>query len=301
MNYEEYLNSTPKKRMTNFMNTLSITNKTPEYFINWIKVYRNTKKYEIHLNTLNYLVGKDNIEEEAFNLFQKQPKLLEAIPSLLANREDSTDFLIMEDNILTPKNLNFDKIDKDRLDEYIKFIDETGLLSFIQNKANMSLVDYVYGVESGLDSNARKNRSGSTMEKIVDSFIDEVSKQLDIEYMEQATANKIETMWNKKIPVDRSNRRFDFAIFNKRTNKLFLVETNYYNSGGSKLKAVAGEFSTLNKLIKSSEDSITFIWITDGQGWKTAKAPILEAFYDVDCIFNLKNLSDNFLENILNF
>jgi type II restriction enzyme len=289
---------TPQEKIDFFMDTLSITNKTPDYFVNWEKVYRNTRKYELHLTTMNYLIGKENIIQEATKLFTEQPRLLEAIPSLLASRDSDSDFLVMEDTDLIPMNLNFSLIDETRIDEYVKYMEDTGLLKFIQQYAKMSLVDYVYGVEAGLDSNARKNRSGSTMENIVENFIEETSEVVNIEYISQASAIAIKKKWNKDVPVDKSNRRFDFAIYNKDTDKLFLLETNYYNGPGSKLKAVAGEFSTLNTLISTAEEDITFIWITDGQGWKTTYYPLLEAFHSIEYILNLKLLSDDFLEEI---
>src|SRR5699024_3607266 len=195
MKLSEYEKLNPTKKLENFINTLSITNKMPDYFVNWQKVYRNTRKYEKHLNTLNYLIGKENIIEEANVLFREQPRLLEAVPSLLASREPEPDFLVMEDKELIPMNLNFDVIDTSRLDEYIKFMKETGLLDFIKNHANMSLVDFVYGVETGLDSNARKNRSGTTMENLVENFLKETKKLINIDYIVQASASQIQYRW----------------------------------------------------------------------------------------------------------
>lgn len=298
MKYHEYIVSEPQQRLEYFMGNLSMTNKTPDYFVNWEKVYRNTRRYEKHLNTLNYLVGKANILEEARILFEEQPNLLTAIPSLLASRDSNSDFLVMEDNDIIPVNLNFNLIDKSRIDEYIRYMDETGLLDFIQNHANRSLVDYVYGVEAGLDTNARKNRSGTSMENLVENFIQEASKVLDIEYLTQATAVRIKANWDKIVPVDKSNRRFDYAVYNKESDRLFLLETNYYNGGGSKLKAVAGEFGALNQLISTSEELITFIWVTDGQGWHTARLPLSEAFENIKYILNLHQLSEEYFLEI---
>lgn len=298
MKYHEYIVSEPQQRLEYFMGNLSMTNKTPDYFVNWEKVYQNTRRYEKHLNTLNYLVGKANILEEARILFEEQPNLLTAIPSLLASRDSNSDFLVMEDNDIIPVNLNFNLIDKSRIDEYIRYMDETGLLDFIQNHANRSLVDYVYGVEAGLDTNARKNRSGTSMENLVENFIQEASKVLDIEYLTQATAVRIKANWDKIVPVDKSNRRFDYAVYNKESDRLFLLETNYYNGGGSKLKAVAGEFGALNQLISTSEELITFIWVTDGQGWHTARLPLSEAFENIKYILNLHQLSEEYFLEI---
>ncbi len=55
----------------------SVTNRTPEYYVNWEKVERETRKFELELNTLNYLIGKEDIYSEALELFTNQPELLE--------------------------------------------------------------------------------------------------------------------------------------------------------------------------------------------------------------------------------
>lgn len=169
----------------------------------------------------------------------------------------------------------------------------------MQNSANKNLVDYVYGVETGLDSNGRKNRSGQTMETILTNVLKNIAKNYDFKYLEQASASKIYSEWNISVPVDKSARRFDGALYNPRNNKIYFFETNYYGGGGSKLKSVAGEFQTLNNLINTSEDDITFIWVTDGQGWKTARIPMQEAMVNIEHIYNLKMIEDGMLLDVL--
>ncbi len=169
MNLQAYINLSSEERLKIFLSTLSVTNRTPDYYVNWSKVERETKKYELELNTLNYLIGKDDIYNEALQLFNKQPNLLKAIPSLIASRDKTLDILSIDaDDNMGFDNLDFAKIDEDRIVDYTNFVEATGLLDFLQKKANRSLVDYVYGVEAGLDSNARKNRSGTTMEGILE-------------------------------------------------------------------------------------------------------------------------------------
>lgn len=157
MKLEEYLELPSDQRLEQFLNSLSVTNRTPEYYVNWEKVARETKKFELELNTLNYLIGKEDIRGEALELFTKQPNLLKAIPSLIASRDKVLDVLILDaqDNMSFDR-LDFKNIDAERITDYVDFIDQSGLLDFLQNKANRSLVDYVYGVEAGLDSNAVK-------------------------------------------------------------------------------------------------------------------------------------------------
>ena len=298
MKFDNYINLDSDERLNVFLSTLSVTNRTPEYYVNWTKVERETRKFELELNTLNYLIGKEDIYNESLILFTKQPELLKAIPSLIASRDKILDILIIDnqDN-MSFEQLNFSKIDTTRIVDYVVFAEQSGLLDFLQNKANRSLVDYVYGVEAGLDSNARKNRSGTTMEGILERHIAKIAQEQGLEWKAQATASFIKSNWNIEVPVDKSERRFDVAVYSRERHKVWLIETNYYGGSGSKLKAVAGEFTELSQFVKSSKDDIEFVWVTDGQGWKTARLPLSEAFGHIQNVFNLNMLKNNFSQN----
>ncbi|WP_449453863.1 type II restriction endonuclease [Streptococcus suis] len=299
MNLQAYINLSSEERLKIFLSTLSVTNRTPDYYVNWSKVERETKKYELELNTLNYLIGKDDIYNEALELFNKQPSLLKAIPSLIASRDKTLDILSIDaDDNMSFDNLDFAIIDEDRIVDYTNFVDATGLLDFLQKKANRSLVDYVYGVEAGLDSNARKNRSGTTMEGILERTVARVCKEYGLEFKAQATAPFIKDNWGIEVPVDKSERRFDVAVFSKDKHKLRLIETNYYGGGGSKLKAVAGEFTELSQFVTKTTDDVNFVWVTDGQGWKTAHLPLEEAFGHITHVFNLDMLKQGYLYDL---
>ena len=299
MNLLNYHKLPSEERLEKFLSTLSITNRTPEYYVNWKKVDRETKKYELDLNTLNYLIGKDDIYSEALRLFTKQPNLLKAIPSLIASRDKVLDILtIDDDDNMSFEQLNFKTIDASRIDDYMKFIEKSGLLKFLQRHANRSLVDYVYGVETGLDSNARKNRSGKTMEGILERYVSRISKEQKLEWQAQATAKFIKNEWGIEVPVDKSERRFDVAVYSKEKHKVWLLETNYYGGGGSKLKSVAGEFTELSQFVVTSDDDVEFVWVTDGQGWLTAHLPLAEAFSHITNVFNLEMLREGFLAEL---
>ena len=299
MKLNEYQTLTSDERLNLFLTTLSITNRTPEYYVNWDKVERETKQYELELNTLNYLIGKENIYEETLRLFEQQPSLIKAIPSLIASRDKVLDILSIDDNDdMSFERLDFSKIDTERIEDYVIFAEDSGLLDFLQNKANRSLVDYVYGVEAGLDSNARKNRSGTTMEGILERHVSKLASELGLEWKAQATAAYIKEKWNIEVPVDKSERRFDVAVYSEKHNKLWLIETNYYGGGGSKLKAVAGEFTELSQFVVQSKDDVEFVWVTDGQGWKTAHLPLSEAFGHIVNVFNLNMLKNNYLHDL---
>lgn len=181
------------------------------------------------------------------------------------------------------------------IENAVEFMKETKVLQLFSNKTIKNLVDYVFGVEVGLDSNGRKNRSGHAMEDIVEKFVSKVCREKKYSYLKEATPSVIKSEWGYGVTVDKSARRFDFAI---NTGKnLYLIETNYYGGGGSKLKATAGEYKALYDI--TSKDGHTFIWITDGKGWLTANRPLEETFYHNEYIFNLTMLENGILNEIV--
>jgi len=191
---------------------------------------------------------------------------------------------------------NFGKTDikSDDIEKYLTFVKETGLKGLLQSKKIKNLVDYVTGVEAGLDSNGRKNRSGTAMEEIVEPFISDACKNAGGRYIRQANAKKIHKDFGYEVPVEKSSRKYDFAM--DCGGKLILVETNFYGGGGSKLKSTAGEY---RNLFDGLIGRYKFIWITDGKGWESTQRPLRETFDHNDYIFNLNMLEHGALDSIL--
>lgn len=296
MKYNEYMGSAPEEKLKYFLSTLSITNRTPEYYVNWEKVNGGVKKHALALNTLNYLIGLNNLYEEAIQLFTQQPNLLEAVPVLFASRDVHLDVMeVDEDESIFFYNLDFKNVDTTNIQKYVDFMQKSGLLDFLKHSANRSLVDYAYGVEVGLDSNGRKNRSGKVMEDLLEGQLRAVADFYGYQTMTQATAHRMRQEWQVEVPVDKSERKFDEALFDSHKRRLFLFETNYYGGGGSKLKSVAGEFKSLYNHIIQNSEGIEFVWVTDGQGWKTTAKPLSEAFAVIPNIFNINQLHHGYL------
>lgn len=286
-----------QKNFYDFISILKNSIKTWEYFVNWEKVFANKAELEITLNMLNYLLGKENLEEEFDRLFQKNPDIIKAFPVLLAVREKNIEIYNTEEK--TSEFFYFEgKIEysQELSQKYFLFLQNTGLVHLFQKDGVKNLVDYIYGVEVGLDSNGRKNRGGTLMETIVEAFVKDFCEKKGFEYLAQATATSIQKKWEKTVKVNKSERSFDFAIYNPQKDDLKLVETNFYNGGGSKLKAVCGEFKSLFDELK--EQNIDLIWITDGQGWNTAKRPLEETYNHNDFVVNLSMLENNILDDI---
>jgi len=268
--------------------------KTWDYFVNWDKVYKNAADLEISLNKLNYLLGKENLKEEFVKLYESNPDIVKALPVLLAVRENKLEIF----DKVTKESEFFDFTNgTDGAEKYFEFLEKSGLARLFQKDGIKNLVDYVMGVEVGLDSNGRKNRGGTLMEEIVEVYIKEFSEKCGFEYLAQARATDIKAKWGYEIEVDKSERSFDFAVYNPQTKNLKLFEANFYNGGGSKLKAVCGEFRSLYDTL--TKQGIDFVWITDGLGWKTTRRPLEETFdHNNGEVFNLKMLENGALEEL---
>lgn len=274
---------------------------TWDYFVNWDKVVNNVEKIELELNILNYLIGKSNdvIKLELKKILKEYPKVALLFPILVAFREKHTKILVSYDfNTFNYKDFYFNlrnKLSENEIDDIIYFAEKTGILKLISDKRIKNMVDYVVGIEVGLDSNGRKNRTGKLMESIVELFISKICKKYEYEYLTQANAKKIKEKWGLNITVDKSSRRIDFVIRTKQ--HLFIIETNFYAGGGSKLKSTAGEYRSMFDYWK--KDGHEFVWITDGFGWNKTLKPLSETFEHIDYILNLEFVARGVLENIL--
>lgn len=282
-----------KKDFNNLITTFKSSIKTWDYFVNWNKVFSNSSELEIALNKLNYLLGKENLKEEFLKLYSSNPDIVKALPVLLAVRENKLEVF----DKATKNSEFFDFTGKEKnAEKYFEFLDKSGLARLFQKDGIKNLVDYVMGVEVGLDSNGRKNRGGTLMEEITGAFLTDFCNKNGYECLAQARPSAIKAKWGFDVKVDKSERSFDFAIYNTRNKKLKLFETNFYNGGGSKLKAVCGEFKSLYDELKTQD--IDFIWITDGLGWNTTQRPLEETYNHNDYVFNLNMLESGVLDEL---
>ena len=280
-----------------FFGTLRPSLKLWDYFVNWDKVSKNVKEIEPDLLIWNTILGKDNIEFELLKLLELHPHIVRAIPLLIVRDGSASEvFSVVSDiNDLSKNDIDFDFSVPANTVELRKsallFCKKTGLISLFSKGSVNNLVDYLTGVEAGLDSNARKNRSGTSMEYVVHSYLESFCKTNSLEFIAQATPKAIKDKWNFDVPVDKSSRRYDFGISDQKT--LVLMEVNFYGGGGSKLKATAGEYKDLQKLLRVPNTK--FVWITDGEGWHTTREPLRSAYENLDYLWNLDWLYRDYL------
>lgn len=275
-----------KRNFNNWLSTFKESIADWKYYTDFDKVYKNVDILKFELNLLNSLIGSTNIEQDFRVLVAKYPEVLRVIPILLAKREyeikitDAGGYRIY--NFL---NANYST------DEYILFMKNTGLFDLISKHIIRDLTDYVKGVEVGLDSNARKNRTGKAMENFVENYLVKLGFIKNKTYFSQMTAKDI----NRLFGVDLSNlngeekadKRFDFVV--KTPNFVYGIEVNFYGGGGSKLNETARSY----KMIASESENIQgfkFMWITDGQGWYSARFNLEETFNTLEDMYNINDL-----------
>lgn len=257
-----------------FLSQLSETNATLDYFTDFQKIRGHVGKIAIRLNQLNYLIGKVDMREAIKELYEENPKVFEVLDILIAIRKNKKaktfncmgEIVMLESYFHSPEGI-------------FEYIEKTGLGEVLQNKEVKNLVDYVFGIEVGLDTNSRKNRGGDNMSKAVSLLFDSSS----VFYRKEVS----NTVFPEIKSLGADVKRFDFVIKTKK--KTYLIETNFYNAGGSKLNETARAYSDVAPKI-NQYNNYEFVWITDGQGWLAAKNKLEEAFNIIPCIYNLTTL-----------
>ena len=265
------------------------------YYVDFDTVYNNCNGIKIELNILNSLVGSNNIENDFEVLIQRYPEVLKCIPILLAKREK--DIYCIDKN--GAFNYNFKKMNYP-VSQYKYFMKETGLFELISKRLINNLVDYVLGVEVGLNSNGRKNRGGHLMEDLVESFIQKAGYVKGVTYFKEMYLSDLEAKTGLDLSAlsneGKTEKRFDYVIVTP--NCTYACECNFYASGGSKLNETARSYKTL-ALESKGIPNFKFVWFTDGLGWMSARNNLKETFDVLDTIYNIKELEDGVLNKII--
>lgn len=264
------------------------------YYVDFEKIYKSAEKYKVELNILNSLIGSKNIEKDFENIILKYPETLEVIPLLLAVRSNEIFVKDLTDEYL----FKFNKMVYS-VGDYVKFMRETGLFELLQNHIINNLYDYLLGVEVGLDSNGRKNRGGHLMEDLVEEYIVKAGYKKNINYFKEMYTSEIESKWGINLSIlkgdIKATKRWDYVI--KTGKQIYVIETNFYATQGSKLNETARSYELIANKIKKI-DGLTFIWITDGTGWNHAKLPLNETFNVLDTLYSIDDLDNGVLNNL---
>ena len=261
-----------------------------KYYINFDKVYKNVEENKVEFNMLNSLLGSKNIEEDFINLVTKYPEVLKCIPILLAVRNMEIPAMDEEGAFI----YNFKKMNQS-LEQYIVFMNKTGLFDLLANRGVTNIIDFVLGVETGLDSNGRKNRGGHLMEDLIEGYL----KSEGVEYYKEMYLKDVEEKWGVNLSSlsnnGKSAKRFDFVV--KTNNMIYGIETNFYTSGGSKLNETARSYKMIAEECKNIE-GFKFVWFTDGKGWTSAKKNLEETFDVLDSMYNINDVENGIMKEL---
>ncbi len=265
------------------------------YYVDFAKVHRNVEEIKVELNILNSLIGSKNIEEEFETLLTRYPETLKCIPLLLAVR--TNEIKAMDDEgvfTYSFKKMNYS------INQYKAFMKKTGLFNLLENHIVNNLVDYATGVETGLDSNGRKNRGGKLMESLVEKYLVKAGFVRDVTYFKEFSFREIEKKWGLDLSSmsnqGKTNKRLDFVV--KQSDMVYGIETNFYGSGGSKLNETARSYKNLAIEAKET-NQFTFVWFTDGKkGWTSAKRNLEETFDTMEHIYNIDDIENGIMKEI---
>ena len=279
-----------KRIFTEWLSTFRKSINGYGYYTDFEKVYANAQRLKIEINILNSLVGSKNIESDFEAIIKKYPECIKAVPVLLAVREN--EIYCQDENGAV--NYRFDNMVQSD-EQYKYFMKHTGLFDMLQNHIISNLYDYVTGVEVGLSSNGRKNRGGHQMENLVESYL----KKSNVEYYKEMYLTEIEKKWNINLSAisaeGTSTKRWDFVV--KTPECIYVVETNFYTGGGSKLNETARSYKMIAEEARSVA-GFRFVWITDGGGWKSARRNLEETFNVLNDIYNIADMENNIFDTL---
>jgi type II restriction enzyme len=266
-----------------FMSQLQETNQTLDFFCDFDKISANVAEVEMSLNTLNYLIGKVDLAKGITDIWQRDPKVFDVLGILIAVRDDGRKPVVdNRGNVVLLKS--YFKSEK----KVFEFLLETGLADVFKSRRIKNLVDYVFGIETGLDTNARKNRSGHIME----SAVTRIFKNSSIPFRQEVYSSEFPEL----SVLGTDEKRFDFYI--KTGIKRYLIEVNFYSGGGSKLNETARSYTELAPRV-NAVPGFEFVWITDGVGWRSARNKLEEAYIEIPSVYNLTTVKD-FTNHLIN-
>lgn len=285
-----------KRDFDKWLSDFYITIADYKYYIDFVKAINFVSSIKDDLNTFNSLIGSKNIEEDFLKLIDLDKNLIKIIPMLIANRFKK--IYCKDEKGLYLYNFDPDKANLDHEmtnEKLLYFMKETGIFSILEKGLISNFSDYIFGIEVGLDSNARKNRSGKLMENTIENFIKKAGFIKNENYFNQMSSDKIVEKWNINKSLIDIKKRFDFVV--KTENMVYGIETNFYSSNRSKLNEIARSYMKLNSDSKNI-DNFTFVWFTDGKGWDHSSASLKLAFESIEHIYNIKEIEEGIMSKI---
>ena len=283
-----------KRDFKTWFKTFTDTISSYDYYVDFKKVFSSVDKLKVELNILNSLIASKNIKKDFKDILQKYPDTIKCIPILLAVREKEITAMDEKGKVV----YNFKQCNN-KIEQYAYFMEKTGLFDLLKNHIINNLYDYVTGVETGLDSNGRKNRGGHLMENLVESYIINAGFKKNNDYFKEMYISDVESKWGIDLSLisnkGKTEKRFDFVL--KTKSNVYCIETNFYSSGGSKLNETARSYKQIAEESKNIK-KFKFVWFTDGKGWISAKNNLEETFDVLENLYNINDLENGIIKEL---
>lgn len=293
--------STVEEIVEDFLRTIILTNHDYAYFVDWAKVDEHVNEVRVELNILNSLLNASNAseaEERYRELVHRYPETVRALPILIACRTNRLEVLSESQQITSPLFVRFtpDVVrDPKAFESLMTFCREVGIFSLFAEKGVTDLVDYVMGVEVGLDTHTRKNRSGDAMERMVEPFI--AAAVADIQHLELIPQCTREKLKEKGYSAPIEARQMDFVVISKAgTIKPLNIETNFFNVTGSKQDVITGYVDRQRRLQRAGW---SFVIVTDGPAWRQMESSLTDIVTELEFVINISQLRRGMLRAIL--
>jgi type II restriction enzyme len=114
----------------------------------------------------------------------------------------------------------------------------------------------------------------------------------------QATPKAIYEDWGINVPdgkEDGNHKRYD-TVF-KINDTAVCCETNFYNSGGSKVTETPRGYTLYSEKFVSNQHAV-FMVVTDGIGWCTAAKTLKDYIADVQHVYNNRDVKDGLFSKL---
>ena len=264
--------------------------------MDWGKVWANVTRFNREFHLLSSLCDAADIVSATHELLRDYPRVVCALPALLACRASMS---ILEDAQSAHVEV-FDFAPKDKLcaeevERYARFIGESGLLELLSNIK--SVPDYVTGVEVGLDTNGRKNRSGDLAVRALVPHIEAVrNRHPEIQFWPERSYSWLEAH-GCRLPREMDGWKWDGAFFSPASGKWALMEVNHYGTVGSKPAAIANDYIARERELLGL--GVGFLWVTDGWGWLKMGGPLRRAWDELRYLTTIQMARDGLLEHAL--
>lgn len=292
--------SSPDEAFGHFVSELR-TYYDADYYVDWKKVFINVERYRHELFLLSSLCSAPDKEQAARELLRKYPQVIPVLPALIANaqRKKARCIIPLVEDLSQGLIKSYDfsalgnHLTEAEVETYVEFLLKSGVLFLLEQIK--SVFDYVTGVEVGLDSNARKNRSGKCAIEALRPAVDEALRRLpQIDSKSEATYAFLAAQ-GCRLPGGFTRKKWDWAFWTRNAPRCFAVaEVNHYGSTGSKPESIAAEYVARQQILK--EVGVGFIWVTDGCGWVKMRGALREAFDRVEYLVNIRLAKQGQLE-----